>query len=236
MWLAINYRPSRFLVYAWPALTTLGLLAVSRWARPLRIRGAEHWTGAVVLLVSCGLLRADARPPLGGYGDAAAAALQLTETNRIFFQGRMDGTFTWRVRELDPDLERVVFRASKVLAMGENRVFGDYQALADTPDEIIRTLDGLGVDVVVTEDLPEMDTTTFRAFMELLDSDRFERVACFPLRGAEGRIGARRLTVYRFRRSGPVRDQVTLPMATLGAGGRLDVDLSRSLRGWDEAR
>jgi hypothetical protein len=57
-------------------------------------------------------------------------------------------------------------------------------------------------------------------------------LASFPLRNAAGRIQARRLTVYRFRRSRDVPDRVVMGMATFGPGHALEVDLSRRLRGW----
>ena len=96
--------------------------------------------------------------------------MQATQTRRILFQGRIDGAFLWNVRELDPELQYTVFRASKVLAMGEDRLFKNYEALAETEEEIIRTLDELGVDIVVSEDLPEMDTPTFREFLRALEA------------------------------------------------------------------
>jgi hypothetical protein len=231
MWLALSYRPSRFLVYAWPALVTLGLHALA--AAAPRLRTAPHLAGMGLLILCCLNLSPRIQPPLGGYRDAAVAALQATGTNRLFFQGRMDGTFIWLVRQLSPDLDAAVFRASKVLATGEDRLHHNYQPLVEAPDEVIRTLDELGVDVVVTEDVPEMDQPPFHAFRRALDSDRFQRIAVFRLRNAEGRIFARTLTLYRFRRTLPLDHRVALPMASLGPGHDLRADLSCPLRAWN---
>jgi hypothetical protein len=232
MWLALSYRPSRFLIYAWPAVVTLGLHALAVAAPKLRT--APHLAGTGLLILCCLNLTLRIQPPLRGYRDAAVAALQATQTNRLFFQGRMDGTFIWHVRQLGPDLDSTVFRASKVLATGEDRLQNNYRSLADTADDVIRTLDALGVDVVVTEDLAEMDQPPFRAFRRALDCDRFQHIATLPLRNAEGRIFARTLTVYRFRRTLPLDRRVTLPMASLGPEHDLAADLSRPLREWNE--
>lgn len=236
MWLAVGYRPSRFLVYAWPALTTLGLFAITHVARAIGRPYAQPVVALLGLAVSAASLHSVHQPPLGGYREAAVAAMQATQTRRILFQGRIDGAFLWNVREFDPELEYTVFRASKVLAMGEDRLFKDYEALAETKEEIIRTLDELGVDVVVSEDLPEMDTPTFREFLRALEGDRFRELADFPIRNAAGRIHARRLKVLRFKRSIPARDELTLPMATLGPGNEFHIDLSRPLRGWSRVQ
>jgi hypothetical protein len=233
MFALIAYRPSRFLIYAWPAAITLGFAAIAdlaaRFSRP-RLAPIT----CILLLVGAGsVLFARHRPPLTGYAGAAQHALAATATGRILFHGRIDAAFIWHVRRLDPALSRTVFRASKVLSAGEKDCFGDYRALAETDADILATLDQLGVDVIVSEDRPEMDTPLYVRFLDLLESDRFVPLGEVRLDSAAGRISARRLRLYRVLRNAPPPDLITLPMATLGPDAALSVDLSRSLRQWN---
>ena len=64
----------------------------------------------------------------------------------------------------------------------------------------------------------------------------FEPIGVVTLRNAEGRIQARRLTVYRYARQNPASNEVAVPVAALGPNRELRVDLSRPLRGWGRHR
>jgi hypothetical protein len=92
------------------------------------------------------------------------------------------------------------------------------------------------VDVVVSEDRPEIDSPPYHAFLRLLKTDRFAPIGEVALRNAEDRIAARTLTIYHFRSKQPVSNRVALPLTALGPGFRLEVDLSRPLRGWRDGR
>ncbi len=233
MFALIAYRPTRFLVYAWPAALTLGLAASSDLTARLNRPRLAPIVVTLILLGAATTLYQRRRPPLTGYEPAARRALAATDTRRILFHGRIDAAFIWHVRRLDPALSCTVFRASKILSAGEKDCFGDYRPLAQTDADMLAALDRLGVDVIVSEDRPEMNTPLYTRFLELLQTDRFVPLGEMPLAGAAGRIGARSLRLYRFRRNEPPADVVSLEMATLGPGAQLVVDLSRPLRHWN---
>lgn len=236
MWLGISYRPTRFLVYAWPAAVTLGIYTLFMVADRCRVRRLGHVAAALALLATAWGLYAAHPPGLQGYDEAAARAMAASETGRIFIHGRQDGVFIWHVRRRDPGLTYTVLRASKVLSSGEPDAMNDFRVLAESDAQILARLDALGVDVVVSEDLPELNVRPYQRLVKLLDSDRFDPIGEVPIRNHQGRIYARRLTLYRFRRKTPVSDGVAIPLTALGPEFELRVDLSRPLRGWRQHR
>ena len=232
MWLSITIRPVRYLVYAWPAMVALGIWTLFALADRMRLRNLAHGLAALAVVVAAWQIHVSRRPGLEGYGNAAAEAMAASQTRRIFFHGRQDGSFIWNVRRNDPELAYTVFRASKTLSTGEPVVMKDFQALAESPEQILARLDGLGVDVVVSEDKPEIDAPPYHTFMNLLSSERFVPIGQVDLRNSDGRIQARRLTLYRYRSAAPASKRITIPLTALGPGAELEVDLSRPLRGW----
>jgi hypothetical protein len=232
MWFWITYRPVRFLVYAWPAMVALGTYTLFALADRMRIHGLAHGLAALAVAVAAWQIHVARRPGLEGYGQVAAEAMAASQTRRIFFHGRQDGSFIWNVRQGDPNLAYAVFRASKTLSTGEPVVMKDFRPLVESREQILALLDGLGVDVVVSEDQPEIDEPPYRTFMNLLSSERFEPIGQVDLRNSDGRIQARRLTLYRYHRTAPASTRVAIPLTALGPGAELSVDLSRPLRGW----
>jgi hypothetical protein len=231
MWLVVAYRPTRFLVYAWPAAMTLGMYVVFVGGRRLGVPRLAHGVAAGVVVASAWGLHESHRPPLLGYAEAARLAIATSDTNRIYIHGRQDATFVWGVRQHDPNLRVAVFRASKTLATGEPGAMRDYRPIVRTEEEVLAVLDRLGVDVIVTEDYPEIGAAPYRLFMNMLSGERFERINRVPIRNGWGRVFSRGLTLYRFRPTRPIADHVTVPLPALGVA--LKADLSRSLRGWN---
>ncbi len=234
MWLCISYQPVRYLAYAWPAGVALGLGVVFLYADQFGRRRTAHMLAAVALVATAWETYANFRPGLHGYARAAEQAMAASQTGRLFIHGRQDGVFIWQVRRHDPDLRHAVFRASKTLSSGEPDANKDYRPLLESPEAMLDQLEALGVDVVVSEDRPEINHPAYHTFLRLLSSDRFEPIGRVDLENADGRIAARTLTIYRFRRHRPVSDHVALPLTALGPDFVLEADLSRPLRGWRE--
>jgi hypothetical protein len=232
MWFCMSYRPPRFLAYAWPAGVALGLGVVFLYAGQTGWRRAAHALAAVAFLATAWETYANYRPGLHGYARAADQAMAASQTGRLFIHGRQDGVFIWRVRQRDPDLRYAVFRASKTLSSGEPGGMKDYRPLLESAEAMLDQLEALGVDVVVSEDRPEIDSPPYHTFLRLLTTERFEPIGRVDLENAGGRIAARTLTVYRFRREQSVPGRVTLPLTALGPDFVLEADLSRPLRGW----
>ena len=232
MWFVVTYRPARFLVYAWPAAVTLGVYTLFVVVDRCGVRRLGHVMASAAVGLAAWELHASYRPGVEGYGQAAAQAMAASDTRRVFMHGRQDGVFIWNVRQRDPGLAYTVFRASKFLSSGEPGAMNDFRSLIESDEQILAGLDALGVDVVVSEDVPEINAQPYHAFMRLLASDRFEPIGAVDVRNHRGRIFARRLTLYRFHRRPAVSDEISIPLTALGPEYEVRVDLSRPLRGW----
>ena len=136
-------------------------------------------------------------------------------TERILYDGRSDGTFTFYVRAHDPGFTRAVVRGSKLLYASavsptwrlKERVF----SVSDVID-ILENECGCGW-VVVEQDPSDWPEIAAARYLRLaVQGSAFRFVRSFLISGPE----ERRVDVYQFLRPLTVPATVALPMPLFG--------------------
>jgi hypothetical protein len=203
-----------------PPLVYFALLAVdvafSRWKLGV-------WAGAALAaVVAFQAIRFEA-PRLGGIEPVVRYVLAQPESDVIYYQGRLDGNFTFFVRKHDPEKRHMVAREKQVVAARIFTGFGKRKIL-DTPEEFVELLQSWGIRYAVIENKDPYEGIAF--VRAALQSDAFERVAFFPLEGNKPHLLGKSVEVYRFK--GELRrtdEPVRIPMMLMRED--IKVDLKR---------
>jgi hypothetical protein len=160
-------------------------------------------------------------PLLTGVEDAARFVMAQPGSDIVYYQGRLNGDFIFYVRQLDPQKRHMVARDKQVVVT--NIVYAR-QPLLLASEQVLDFFQSWGIKYFIMEN-KDADPG-LEVVRNLLNTDRFERAATFPVKtnGAYGEPDE--ITVYRFRgeprRSAQV---VTIPMLTIQ--GNIPADLSR---------
>jgi hypothetical protein len=161
------------------------------------------------------------RPRLKGVEDAARFVLAQPGSDIVYYQGRLNGDFIFYVRQLDPQKRHMVARDKQVVVTNI-----DYarQPLLLASEEILDFFQTWGIKYIIIEN-KDADPG-LGVVREVLETDRFERAATFPIQTNDAYGEPGEITVYRFhgvpRRSSQI---VSIPMLTIH--GNIPADLSR---------
>ena len=193
----------------------LGIEAVWPWRRWLWVA-----YGALALYFLVIGIRFQ-RPRLKGVEDAARFVLAQPGSDIVYYQGRLNGDFIFYVRQLDPQKRHMVARDKQVVVTNI-----DYarQPLLLASEEILDFFQTWGIKYIIIEN-KDADPG-LGVVREVLETDRFERAATFPIQTNDAYGEPGEITVYRFhgvpRRSSQI---VSIPMLTIH--GNIPADLSR---------
>jgi hypothetical protein len=143
------------------------------------------------------------------------------DSDIVYYQGRLNGDFIFYVRQLDPQKRHMVARDKQVVVTNI-----DYarQPVLLGSEQVRDFFQSWGIRYIVVEN-KDADPG-LRVVREALETDRFERVATFPIRtnGVYGEPDE--IMVYRFRgEARRSRQIVSIPMMTIR--GNIPADLSR---------
>jgi hypothetical protein len=193
----------------------LGIEAVWPWKRWLWV--AYGTLGLYFLVVG---IRFE-RPQLTGVEAAARFVMAQPDSDIVYYQGRLNGDFIFYVRQLDPQKRHMVARDKQVVVTNI-----DYarQPVLLGSEQVRDFFQSWGIRYIVVEN-KDADPG-LRVVREALETDRFERVATFPIRtnGVYGEPDE--IMVYRFRgEARRSRQIVSIPMMTIR--GNIPADLSR---------
>ena len=161
------------------------------------------------------------RPLLTGAEDAARFVMAQPNSDIVYYQGRLNGDFIFYVRQLDPQKRHLVARDKQVVVT--NIVYAR-QPLLLAPQQILDFFQSWGITYIVVEN-KDADPG-LGVVREVLETERFERAATFPIQ-TNGTYGeSDEITVYRFRGEPRRGSQiVSIPMMTIR--GNIPADLSR---------
>jgi 4-amino-4-deoxy-L-arabinose transferase-like glycosyltransferase len=214
----IREKDARHIIIWLPPLVyfaLLGIEAVWPWRRWLWV---AYGTLAVYFLVVGIRFQ---RPRLTGVEDAARFVMAQSSADIVYYQGRLNGDFIFYVRQLDPQKRHMVARDKQVVVT--NMVYAR-QPLLLASEQILDFFQSWGIRYIIIEN-KDADPG-LGVVRELLETDRFERAATFPIQtnGAYGEPDG--ITVYRFRGEPRRSSQiVSIPMMTIR--GNIPADLSR---------
>ena len=193
----------------------LGIEAVWPWKRWIWV--AYGTLGLYFLVVG---IRFE-RPQLTGVEAAARFVMAQPDSDIVYYQGRLNGDFIFYVRQLDSQKRHMVARDKQVVVTNI-----DYarQPVLLGSEQVRDFFQSWGIRYIVVEN-KDADPG-LRVVREALETDRFERVATFPIRtnGVYGEPDE--IMVYRFRgEARRSRQIVSIPMMTIR--GNIPADLSR---------
>jgi hypothetical protein len=167
------------------------------------------------------------RPQLTGMEPVAQFVLAQPESDVLYYQGRLDGDFVFRVRQLDPQKRHLIARDKQVEV--SNISYSRRQVL-QTPDQILNFFQTWGVRYAVIENVdpyPELELVR-----RVLQSDQFELIRAFPIQAKGDFEEVTMVSVYRYRGELHRSTQpVEIPMMTIYQD--ISADLNRlASRSW----
>ncbi len=169
--------------------------------------------GALAVVTAVGSLQFE-RPYMEGVAEAARFILSKPETDVIYYQGALNGSFIYSVRQLDPEKRRVVARSKLVLA---TRIQYAKQAIVTTPEGVIDMFRRWGIRYLAVENRETI--SELAVVNRALATGPFELAGIFPIRTTDPGLTGRKILVYRF--TGELitdSEPVAIPMMTLRNG------------------
>lgn len=170
---------ARYSFYAMPAAAFFAVYGVQSQKQGFR------WFWAAIVLVAAGLNYTDAlRTPhsfVSGYEESARLVSRLPNSGTILFAGKHDGNFIFHLRRLDPDRQRVILRADKLLVdMSVHKYFGVRSHVTSQAD-VHRILNDHWVRWIVIESRDLVGLNEFKLLQETMKSTDFRLVAKIPI-------------------------------------------------------
>jgi 4-amino-4-deoxy-L-arabinose transferase-like glycosyltransferase len=241
IWLVIGYlilsyilakelRYALLLVPPIVILSMIGLLSLTQWGAGLRGRPSPGFFHAGLALILAVHLWGAARvfvPVVDGFQDIVAFLIRKATHERIFYEGRLNGVFSFYMRAEDPKFQRTVVRGSKLLyASAIDAQWHLIQRVA-SPAEVIEVLrKECGCKWLVIERAEEAATRAIPAVDYLRAAVRgpeFELITSFRIHvdlnaGENPDDGDVFLDVYQFLSSIEVPDGLEFRMPILGEG------------------
>jgi Dolichyl-phosphate-mannose-protein mannosyltransferase len=192
-------REPRYILLVAPAFVVaaaIGIACAALYLPPL----ASSWQLAVLatgLTVGVGLAARIHVPQVSGFREIATYLRERAPTDAVLYDGPYDGLFGFHVRALDPDFERRLVLANKLLyEAGPTNTFTWVQTsnVTSTDDvvNVLRTRSGcqwLAIEMSRSASLGSGQ----RLLRQAVERPEFEMVRSFPIAGA----GERRVNLYR---------------------------------------
>ncbi len=205
-----------------PPLVYLALLAIEILCA--RRRWALVVCSALALAMLVGAIRFQ-RPSMEGVTDVARFILSQPDSDIIYYQGALNGSFIYSVRQLDPEKTRMVVRDKQVVA---TQIAYAKRSLLGTPEEVMEMFRRFRIRYFAVENrLPFRELAIVG---ETLANGPYELMGTFPIRSEDPEFAGRAILVYRFQGDlpEPAADAapVTIPMMML-RDGKIQADLTR---------
>lgn len=214
MMAVVRIKETRHGFFWTPAIALVAGLGLARL-----LEFVPRWRPALVVAAAAALMAVDLlRAPMNwceGMKEAAASVHDRWEGAALLMSVEHDGDLIFRLRALDPDLKRSVYRSEKIFEQMFVYKSWGVEAKVKTQDEIYDALRRYGIRNVLVEDDIRNATDVERLLRESVRSDRFECTATFEVRYPGGR--PRRLGLYR--NLGPVDDPPESPTFYLPGAG-----------------
>lgn len=165
------------------------------------------------------------RPLMEGVTDVAKFILSQPDSDIIYYQGSLNGSFIYSVRKLDPEKTRMVVRDKQVVA---TQIAYGKRSLLQTPEEVTEMFRRFRIRYFAIENrLPFRELAIVE---RSLASGSYELIDTFPIRSEDPEFTGRAILVYRLQGDLPDpaadADPVTIPMMVLREG-EIRADLSR---------
>lgn len=211
----VHYKDARHMLPIYVPIAVFAAASLEEVVRRARLPAAGAVVVSVVLFA--GTLAWSETPRVTGHKEAAAFVSALTEPGaRIMFHGHRSGTFIFAMRELATNRPPITtLRAEKFLV--EYRIDRRYgiKDLERSKQEIERIFETYAVRYVVFQTGFWTDLESIAAFEDVLRSDRFAKIAEFPIGGAEKPAS---LVVFKYK--GPLSDTPAPVVIDVPAIGR----------------
>lgn len=168
-------------------------------------------------------------PAVQGYRAAAQYTLQHTQGSTVvLFDGLMDGTFIYGMRQEDQHRRAWVIRGDKFLYSVRSDPNVEYIEWAKQPDDVLAALITLDPDWIVVESPPAKYTLPAQTVLRQVlatHPERFQRVQEVPVRVSNlVWIQGRTLQIYRNTQRDPARER-TIQIRSLWGGHTQDLIL-----------
>jgi len=153
------------------------------------------------------------RPIVHGVREAAHYVLSRSDSDVIYYQGRLNGDFIFFARKFDPQKMRVVARDREIV--GRTDVLPvETGGTSATDQEVLNFFQTWGIRYAVVED-PDL-LASFGVVHQIFYSPQFEFVRAFPVSTNWPDVSVRQIQVFRYRGQLHRTEQnVTIPMQTI---------------------
>lgn len=184
----------RYAFYAMPAAAFFAVYGMRSLNQGLR----WVWTALVIVAVGFNYANAMQTPHrfVAGYAEAARVVSSLPNTGTILFAGKHDGNFIFHLRQLDPNRQRVILRADKVLVdMSVHKYFGVRSNVGNQTD-VYKVLNDYGVRWIVLESRDLVGLREFKLLQHLMASTDFRLVSRIPIETNVPEFKNTEITIY----------------------------------------
>ena len=138
------------------------------------------------------------------------------DTGLILFAGKHDGNFIFNLRALDPEKEKAVLRADKILvSMAVHKSFGMVSYVQST-DDVIQLIDRYGIGIVVIESRDVVDLPEFKLLAKALDDPRFQIIQEIPILSNVPEFSDLAVRVYRYLEKKEQAGDLVIPLPHMG--------------------
>jgi hypothetical protein len=153
-------------------------------------------------------------PAVDGFAAVARFVVREAPTERVLYEGRHDGTFTFYLRAADPEFRRGVVRASKLLYASAVLPKLHLQQRVASVTDVLRTLENdCGCGWIVIERAQRADEIdAIRLLRETLQGPQFRLVRSFEVHADS----TTHVDVYEFLAPFRTPDEMILPFPMLG--------------------
>lgn len=210
-------KNARYAIFWIPAFALMATLPIYYLRDRLRLRQLAMLGGVAVVSYQ-GYLIYESSPLIStGYDEAAAYVLAHGDSPTVFFDGRNNGYFTYFMRALDPQRSMHVLRGEKLLSSSSISTRNRLQVHVRSKDDILKVLDGYGVEYVVVESENRFGPAPHTWLRELLKTDLFKLEKTVDVNSNHGSLYLQKLLVYKYLdRKVPSADYLELRVPVVG--------------------
>ena len=215
----------RYTIYLTPAM---GILAARTLSLLPAHRPFRNFGIAALILLYAGYAYSGLKSEhlmVSGYKEAARFVLDNNSSGTVLFCCKNDGNFTFHVKQGDEARRQVILRADKVLvSFVVHKQYG-VESYVKNKSDIYDLLDRYGVNLIVAEDKDLVGLPEFKLLLDILKSDKFEKLKEIDLVSNVPQFQGVRLGIYRYKERKKIEGgEIILHMPHLGRELRLRVD------------
>jgi hypothetical protein len=207
----------RYTMYILPPLALLAAMSVS----PAVVGNANVRQVAFALLamlIGWNIYSGWAKPHpyTAGYQQAAEFVAGEKDTGLILFAGKHDGNFIFHLRALDPERNKAVLRADKILvSMAVHKAFGTVSHVQSIED-VIRLIDRFGVGIVVIESRDVVELPEFKLLAKAVEDHRFQMLKEIPVQTNVPEFSNLSIRIYRYLDKKEQAGDLVIPLPHMG--------------------